>query len=94
LSEKFAGVLPQIRQRVLELSEMAMIDSAGLGELALMLTWARYPGCSIKLVAPREPVRQVPERTRLASVLAIYPQVDDAVLAFRKPAFRELAFRG
>jgi anti-sigma B factor antagonist len=83
LSEKIAGVLPHTRQLVLELSQVEMIDSAGLGELALMLTWARCPGCSIKLVAPREPVRQVLELTNLTSVFEIYPSVEDAVHAFR-----------
>ncbi|HEV3205977.1 MAG TPA: STAS domain-containing protein [Terriglobales bacterium] len=94
LTEKIAGVLPHTRQLVLELSQVEMIDSAGLGELALMLTWARCLGRSIKLVAPQEPVRHVLELTNLASVFEIYPRVEDVVLAFRGQPFRELAFRG
>ena len=59
-----------------------MMDSAGLGELALMLTWARATGCSIKLAAPNPRVRHLLELTNLDSVFEIHPRLEDAVLAF------------
>jgi hypothetical protein len=44
LSDKIADLLPYTRQLILELGGVEMIDRAGLGELALILTWARAPG--------------------------------------------------
>jgi anti-sigma B factor antagonist len=82
LSCKIAGLLPHTRQLVLELSEVEMMDSAGLGELALMLTWARAMGCSIKLAAPNPRVRHLLQLTNLDSVFEIHPRLEDAVLAF------------
>jgi anti-sigma B factor antagonist len=83
LSDKIADLLPHTRQLILELSGVEMIDSAGLGELALMLTCARATGCSIKLAAPSKRVRHLLELTNLASVFEIHPAVEDAVLGFR-----------
>ena len=82
LSGKIADLLPHTRQLVLELSGVEIMDSAGLGELALMLTWARATGCSIKLAAPNQRVRQLLELTNLDSVFEIHPCLEDAVLAF------------
>ena len=82
LSGKIAGLLPYTRQLVLELSEVEMMDSAGLGELALMLTWARATGCAIKLAAPNKRVRQLLQLTNLDSVFEIHPRLEEAVLAF------------
>jgi len=82
LSEKIAGLLPYTRQLVLDLSGVEMMDSAGLGEMALMLTWARATGCSIKLAAPIQQVRNVLELTNLASVFEIHAKLEDALLAF------------
>ncbi len=86
LSGKIAGLLPYTRQLVLDLSGVEMMDSAGLGEMALMLTWARATGCSIKLAAPNQQVRHVLELTNLASVFEIHPRLEDAVLAFEDAA--------
>lgn len=83
LSSQIAALLPDTRQLVLELSDVEMIDSAGLGELALLLTWSRATGCSIKLAAPSRRVRQLLELTNLASVFEIHPTLEEAVLAFR-----------
>ena len=83
LSDKVAELLPDSRQIVLELSGVEMIDSAGLGELVSILVWAQAGGCSIKLAAPRQNVREVLLLTNLASVFEIHPTVDAAVLASR-----------
>ena len=79
LSRRVAELLPQTRQLVLELSQVEMIDSAGLGELVLVLLWAQAAGCAIKLAAPRRNVRELLELTNLASVFEIYPSVKDAI---------------
>ncbi len=84
LSEKIASLLPYTRQLVLELGSVGMIDSAGLGELALLLAWARAMGCAIKLAAPNERVQRLFELTNLASVFEIHPTLETAMLGFRK----------
>jgi anti-sigma B factor antagonist len=82
LSEKIAGLLPSTRQLIIELSGVEIIDSAGLGELALMLTWARAMGCAIKLAAPSDRVQHLLELTNLASVFEIHPTLETALLGF------------
>ncbi len=86
LSEQIVELLPCTRQLVLELSGVETIDSAGLGELALMLTWARTLGCSIKLAAPNAQVREVFELTNLASVFEIHSTLEGALMGFRAQA--------
>ncbi len=83
LSGKVAALLPQARHLVLELSGVEMIDSAGLGELLVMLMCARASRCSMKLAAPRKHVRGLLELTNLASVFEIHPSLDDAILSCR-----------
>jgi anti-sigma B factor antagonist len=61
-----------------------MIDSAGLGELALLLTWARALGCTIKLAAPNHRVQELLALTNLASVFEIHPTLETAMLGFRQ----------
>jgi anti-sigma B factor antagonist len=84
LSEKVGTLLPHSRQLVLELSGVEMIDSAGLGELALLLTWARAHGCTIKLAAPSDRVQHLLELTNLSSVFEIHPTLETAMLGFRE----------
>src|SRR5438445_5034677 len=83
LSEKLAELLPHSRQIVLELSGVNVIDGAGLGELVVLLMWARANQGAIKLAAPTRPVYEVLKLTRLASVFEIHPRPEDAILAFR-----------
>jgi anti-sigma B factor antagonist len=83
LSDKVAELLPEARQIVLELSGVEMIDSAGLGELVVILMWAQASRRSIKLAAPPNNVRELLQLTNLASVFEIHPTVDEAVLASR-----------
>src|SRR4029077_17801174 len=48
LSNKGADLLPATREMVIERSGVEMIDSAGLGELVVILRWAQARRCSIK----------------------------------------------
>lgn len=84
LSGAMADLLPQSRHVVLELSAVETIDGAGLGELVVILMWARASQCSIKLAAPSEHIRRVLELANLDSVFEIYPSLDDATSACRR----------
>lgn len=82
-SKKVAELLPRTQRLVVELSGVEMIDSAGLGELVLVLLWAQANGCAIKLAGPRRHVRETLEVTNLASVFEIHPTCQDAVNGWR-----------
>ena len=86
LSRRIAELMPHTRQLVLELSGVDMIDSAGLGELVMVLMWAQACDCTLKIAAPRKPIHELLELTNLASALDIYPTLEEAVLASRGQA--------
>jgi len=86
LSGRIAELMPRTRQLVLELSGVELIDSAGLGELVMVLMWAQACGCSLKIAAPRQDIHELLELTNLASALDIYPTLEEALLASRGQA--------
>src|ERR1700736_3734167 len=57
LSRVVGEVLQQARKLVLDLSGVGSLDSAGLGELALLQTWAQGRNVSLKCAAPNRLVR-------------------------------------
>lgn len=79
LSQKVAKSLRLSRHLLLELSGVELIDSAGLGELVMILLWVQASGVSLRLAAPRPNVRELLELTNLSSVFEIYPTVIDAI---------------
>lgn len=81
LSYTVADLLPQVRQLVLELSQVETMDGAGLGELMSLLSLAQDRGCILKLAAPSKGVRELLDLTRVASAFEIHPTVSDALLA-------------
>ena|SRR5271165_5168541 len=74
-------LLPQSQQFVLDLSEVEMMDGAGLGELVILLDRARAGGSAMKIANPSKLVRELLELTNLSTVFEIYPTVEDAVRA-------------
>ncbi len=82
-SRRVAELLPQTKQLIVDLSEIEVIDSAGLGELVLVELWSQASGCSLKLAAPRRNVLEVLRLTNLVSVLEVHPTLEEAVLAYR-----------
>ncbi len=84
-SRKVAELIPRTRRLVVDLSEVEMIDSAGLGELVVVLMWAQASGCSMKLAGPSPRVQQLLELTNLLPVFETHASLADAIVAFRKP---------
>jgi anti-sigma B factor antagonist len=82
-SRKVAELLPHSKQLILDLSKIDVIDSAGLGELALIFLWSQAGGCAIKIAAPRPNVLEMLQLTNLVSVLEIHPTLDEALQACR-----------
>ena len=66
---------------VLDLSGVSSMDSAGIGELALLQTWAQE-----RNAGPSTVVRTLLDITNLDSVLDVYDSVDEAVESFRERA--------
>jgi anti-sigma B factor antagonist len=85
-ADLFSGVIPLLSQSVqfvLDLSEVEMMDGAGLGELLLLLNRAQDGGSSMKIANPSKRVSELLDLTRLSSVFDIYPSVEDAVNSCR-----------
>ena len=68
---------------VLDLSGVTSIDSAGIGELAFLYTWARSQNADLKCASPSPLVRELLDLTNLDSVLEIHPSVPEALAAFQ-----------
>jgi len=84
LSRLVGDVMSQARKIVLDLSGVSSLDSAGIGELVLLHTWARRANVDFKVAGPNHLVRTLLELTNLDSVLEIHASVDDALEAFQE----------
>ena len=83
-SQKISELLPHARQLVIELSELEIIDSAGLGELVVVHMWIRASGCALKLAGANPRIRNLLDLTNLLSVFEVHPTLDDALLSFQQ----------
>jgi Anti-anti-sigma regulatory factor (antagonist of anti-sigma factor) len=68
---------------VLELSGVSSMDSAGIGELALLQTWAQERKAELKCAGANVVVRTLLDLTNLDSVLEVHPSLDAALQSFR-----------
>lgn len=69
---------------VIELSGVTSIDSAGIGELALVQTWAQQRNADLKCSGARPLVRSLLDITNLNSVLEVHSTLDSALDSFRE----------
>jgi anti-anti-sigma factor len=83
-SRLLAEVLSQARKLVLDLSGVTSMDSAGIGELALLQSRALDRNVSVKCAGPTRLVRNLLDLTNLDSVLEIHASLDDALESFRE----------
>jgi anti-anti-sigma factor len=82
LSRLVGEVLEGDGKVVLDLSGVSSIDSAGIGELVLLHTWAQSKNADLKYASPSPLVRDLLDLTHLNSVLDIHPSVGEALSAF------------
>ena len=82
LSRVAGAVLQQSRKLVIDLSGVSSMDSAGIGELVLLQTWAQEKSVSLKCAGPNSLVCALLELTNLDSVLEVHSSVDAAVQSF------------
>lgn len=83
LSRLVGEILEQGGKVVLDLSGVSSIDSAGLGELAFLQSWAQSRRADLKCASPTPLVRELLDLTNLNSVLDIHPSVHEALAAFQ-----------
>src|ERR1700733_3750718 len=84
LSHVVGEVLQQSRKLVLDLSGVSSMDSAGIGELALLQTWAQGQNVALKCAGPNPLVRTLLDLTNLDSVLEVHPTLEEALASFRE----------
>jgi anti-sigma B factor antagonist len=84
LRERVVNMLPGTPKIVVNLDGVDYIDSGGLGILVGLLVSARNRGGELKLVSPRERVKDVLRNTNLDRTFRVYANNDEAVAAFRK----------
>lgn len=64
---------------VVDLSQLAFVDSSGLGALVSALKLARQQSCTVRLCAPTPTVSSIFQLTRLDRVFEIFASVDEAL---------------
>lgn len=71
---------------VIDLSDVAYMDSGGIGALVGLYTTARATGGQFTLAGANSKVMHVLEITKLAGVLGMYGNADEAVAKLRRSA--------
>jgi anti-sigma B factor antagonist len=84
LARVVGEVMQHARKLVLDLSGVSSMDSAGIGELALLQTWAQRQNASLKCAGANPLVTALLDLTNLDSVLEVHPSVDAALASFRE----------
>lgn len=84
LSRLVGEVLQPTGKVVLDLSGVDSMDSAGIGELALLQTWAHEKSVSLKCAGANTLVRTLLELTNLDTVIDVHPSLDSALESFRE----------
>jgi anti-sigma B factor antagonist len=84
LSRLMGTVLDQSSKVVLDLSGVSSMDSAGIGELALLQTWAQERNADLKCAGANSLVRTLLDLTNLDTVLEVHPSVEAALDSFRE----------
>ena len=84
LRERVGSLLSGTPKIVVNLRDVAHIDSGGIGILVGFFVSARNRGGDLKLVSPNRHVTDVLRRTNLHTIFAVYGNCDEAIAAFRK----------
>ena len=68
LEQALRDLIAEGKQILLDLTEVEYVDSAGLGALVSVYMHARRANCPLKIVNPKQRIRDLFERSRLSSV--------------------------
>ncbi|HVI06905.1 MAG TPA: STAS domain-containing protein [Candidatus Binatia bacterium] len=83
LSRLVGEIIDSRGKVVLDLGGVSSMDSAGIGELVFLHTWAQARKADLKCANPGPLVRDLLHLTNLNSVLEIHPSVHEALEAFQ-----------
>ena len=83
LSRLVGEVLDQGGKVVLDLNGVTSVDSAGIGELVFLHTWARSRNAELKCASPTPFVQELLQLTNVNSVLDIHDTLGEALDAFQ-----------
>jgi anti-sigma B factor antagonist len=84
LSRLVGELLQHSSKLILDLSGVNSMDSAGIGELALLQTWAQEKNANLKIAGANNLVRTLLDLTNLDSVLEVHPSLDEALSSFHE----------
>jgi anti-sigma B factor antagonist len=82
LSRLVGELLQEGSKVVLELSGVSAMDSAGIGELALLQSWAQERRAEFKCAGANPMVRTLLDLTNLDSVVEVHPTLDAALESY------------
>jgi anti-sigma B factor antagonist len=82
LSRLVGQLLQHASKVILDMSGVDSIDSAGIGDLALLHTWAQERDADLKIAGANTFVRNLLDLTNLDSVLDVHPTLDSALESF------------
>ena len=71
LSSQVRPLIPQCRRIVLDLTDLTVMDSIGLGALVRLYAAARSAGCELQLINLRQRIRELLALTNLLSVFSV-----------------------
>ena len=83
-SRLLAELVTQSTKLVIDLGGVTSMDSAGIGELALLQSRAHEYNVYLKYAGPNSLVRSLLDLTNLKSVLEIHTSLDEALVSFRE----------
>ena len=72
---------------LLDLQEVSLIDSSGIGLLVRYLTTAKQNGGSLKLLNPSKFALQTLKLVRVLNLFEVFEDPEQAVASFGSPAF-------
>jgi anti-sigma B factor antagonist len=90
LSQLVGAILENRGKIVLDLSGVTLIDSAGIGELVLLHTWAQAKHAELSVASPSPFVRRVLDLTHLDSFLDIHASLGEALTPALQPQTEQL----
>lgn len=76
------GVLPDAKRVVVNIAEVAYVDSDGIGTLLALLHSAENAGCELRFAGANDRVLHVLNITRLLPILGVFNSVDEAIASF------------
>jgi anti-sigma B factor antagonist len=84
LSRVVGEILQETSKVVLDFSGVTSMDSAGIGELALLQTWAQERNADLKCANPNSLVRTLLDLTNLDTVIEVHASLGSALDSFRE----------